>query len=130
MKKLFSKLLALAMLIAGFGAMVSVPAYAGDDPFCDNPNLSQEQRKRMGCESGDEKALENTVQEIINRVILGLDIVAVIFIVLGGIGYMTSAGDAAKLKKAKDTILYAVIGLIICVLAYAITNFTISLLGD
>ena len=84
----------------------------------------------MGCESGDEKALENIVQEIINRVILVLGIVAVIFIVLGGVGYMTSAGDAAKLKKAKDTILYAVIGLIICVLAYAITNFTISLLGD
>ena len=39
---------------------------------------------------------------------------------------MTSAGDPGKTKKAKDTILYAVIGLIICVLAFAIVNFVIG----
>ena len=43
---------------------------------------------------------------------------------------MTSAGDAGKVKKAKDTILYGVIGLVIVVLAFAIVNFVIvNILG-
>ena len=55
-----------------------------------------------------------------------LGLVAVIVIIIGGINYMTSAGDAGKVKKAKDTILYGVIGLVICVLAFAIVNFVIA----
>ena len=39
---------------------------------------------------------------------------------------MTSAGDPGKVKKAKDTILYGVIGLVVCVLAFAIVNFVIA----
>ena len=63
---------------------------------------------------------------ILNAVIGSLGIVAVIVIVIGGILYMTSSGDAGKVKKAKDTILYGIIGLVICALAYAIVNFVIS----
>ena len=39
---------------------------------------------------------------------------------------MTSSGDAGKVKKAKDTILYGVIGLIVVALAFAIVNFVIG----
>ena len=45
---------------------------------------------------------------------------------MGGVGYMTSSGDAGKVKKAKDTILYGVIGLVIVALSFAIVNFVIS----
>ena len=45
---------------------------------------------------------------------------------IGGVGYMTSSGDAGKVKKAKDTILYGVIGLVIVALSFAIVNFVIS----
>ena len=51
---------------------------------------------------------------------------SIIGVLNGIIGYMTSAGDAGKVKKAKDTILYGVIGLIIVVLSFAIVNFVIS----
>ena len=70
--------------------------------------------------------LWSDVRNIINAVIGALGIVAVIVIIIGGINYMTSSGDAGKVKKAKDTILYGVIGLVICVLAFAIVNFVIS----
>ena len=66
------------------------------------------------------------IQNIINAVIGVLGIVCVIVIIIGGINYMTSAGDAGKVKKAKDTILYGVIGLVICVLAFAIVNFVLA----
>lgn len=73
--------------------------------------------------SGDE--LKNGIVQAINVVVGFLALVCVIVIIIGGVNYMTSTGDAGKVKKAKDTILYGLIGLIICVLAFAIVNFVI-----
>ncbi len=70
--------------------------------------------------------LIGSVTGILNAVIAVLGIVAVIVIIIGGVSYMTSSGDAGKVKKAKDTILYGVIGLIIVALSFAIVNFVIS----
>ena len=63
---------------------------------------------------------------IINWVIGVLGIVAVVVMIMGGVTYMTSSGDAGKVKKAKDTILYGLIGLIVAALAFAIVNFVIT----
>ena len=57
-------------------------------------------------------------------------VVCVVFVVIGGFTYMTSAGDPAKLQKAKKTIVYAVIGLIIVALSFVITNFVINNLAN
>ena len=73
-----------------------------------------------------EDALGATVGHIIQAVVGMLGLVCVIIIIIGGINYMTSSGDAGKVKKAKDTILYGVIGMVICVLAFAITTFIIN----
>ena len=73
--------------------------------------------------------LSESVGSIINIVIGSLGVIAVIVIIIGGVLYMTSSGDSGKVKKAKDTILYGVIGLIICVLAAAIVNFVIANIG-
>lgn len=72
------------------------------------------------------KGLDDNVTAIINAVIGVLGIVAVVMIIIGGVNYMTSAGDAGKVKTAKNTILYGVIGLVIVVLAFAIVNFVIK----
>ena len=71
--------------------------------------------------------LEGDVKGIINAIIGALGIVAVIVMIIGGVTYMTSAGDAGKVKKAKDTILYGAIGLIIVMLSFAIVNWVIQL---
>ncbi len=73
-----------------------------------------------------DEGLQNNITNIINVIIGLLGIVAVVVIILGGVQYMTAGGDAAKVKKAKDTILYGVIGLIIIILAAAIVNFVIA----
>jgi TRAP-type C4-dicarboxylate transport system permease small subunit len=75
---------------------------------------------------GSDNDLENNVINILNGVIGVLSFVCVVVIIIGGVTYMTSSGDAGKVKKGKDTILYGVIGLVICVLAFAIVNFVIS----
>lgn len=57
-------------------------------------------------------------------------VVAVIFVVYGGISYATSSGDSNKLQKAKQTILYALIGLVIVGLAELITAFVSGIIRD
>ena len=75
-------------------------------------------------DTGD--TFSSSFQGILNAIIGVLALVAVVVMIVGGVSYMTSSGDAGKVKKAKDTILYGLIGLIICVLAFAIVNFVIS----
>ena len=70
--------------------------------------------------------LMSTIATIINVALGVLGIVAVIVIIYGGFTYVTSSGDAAKLTKARNTIIYSVIGLIVSLLAFAIVNFVLK----
>ena len=67
-------------------------------------------------------------KQITNTILYIVGIVAVIMLIVGGIRYVVSGGDSKKVTDAKNTVLYAIIGLIIAVLAYAIVNFVISAL--
>lgn len=78
--------------------------------------------------TGDD--ISGPIVSLVNTVIGISGIVAVAYLIKGGVGYMTSTGDAVKLKKAKDTILYACIGLIICALAFAIVNWAIGTINN
>lgn len=52
--------------------------------------------------------------------------VSVIMLIIGGIRYVVSNGDAGAVTSAKNTILYAIIGIIVTILAYAVVNFVIA----
>lgn len=126
MKK-FKKLTIIAAIvfaIFGFSTLLARPTYA--DNVCNHLTPGTEVYKANGCGGSSGTELSTVIVNIVSGIVGVLGLVAVIFIVVGGINYMTSAGDAGKLKKAKDTILYAVIGLIISALAFAIVNFVIG----
>lgn len=78
------------------------------------------------CNVKEDNSLIPTINQIINVIIGVLGLVAVVVIVLGGVTYVTSAGDPGKTKKAKDTILYGIVGLVVAILAFAIVNFVLS----
>ncbi len=63
---------------------------------------------------------------ITNVVLFAVGIISVIMLIYGGIRYVVSGGDSKKVTDAKNTILYAIIGLIISILAYAIVHFVIN----
>ena len=67
-------------------------------------------------------------KRVTNTILYIVGIIAVIMLIIGGIRYVVSGGDAKKVTDAKNTILYAIIGLVICFLAFAIVNFVISAL--
>ncbi len=78
------------------------------------------------CNIEEDNSLIPTINTIINVILGLLGLVAVFVIILGGVQYTMSTGDSAKVKKAKDTILYGVIGLVVALLAFAIVNFVLT----
>lgn len=64
-----------------------------------------------------------TISGLLDVAYFAAGVSGVIVIILAGYFYVTSAGDPSKAKRAKDTILYAVIGLVVVALAFVITRF-------
>lgn len=64
--------------------------------------------------------------EITNVLLFVVGAIAVIMIVVGGLRYVLSGGDAKQVEAAKNTILYAIIGIIVAILAYAAVNFVVG----
>lgn len=127
MKNKFIKLTAAILALFGITALLATPTFAaaGDVDIC-STNVDESIKAAYGCPSSSTGTFEGAIEGILYAIIGVSGLVAVIFIVIGGVNYMTSGGDAGKLQKAKNTILYACIGLVICVLAFAITNWTIG----
>jgi len=66
------------------------------------------------------------VVTISNAILAIVGVVAMLFLIIGGFQYITSAGNPESVGKAKTTILYAIIGLIVVILSWAIVNFVIT----
>lgn len=75
---------------------------------------------------GTEDRVNSLITQIINIISVIVGIVAVIMIIWGGFKYITSGGDSGNVTGAKNTILYAIIGLIIVALAQFIVRFVLS----
>ena len=63
---------------------------------------------------------------ITNVMLFTVGAISVIMVVIGGLRYVISGGNSTNITTAKNTILYAVIGLVIAILAYAMINFVIG----
>ncbi len=71
---------------------------------------------------------DGVFKQITNTILYVVGIVAVIMLIIGGVKYVISGGDSKQVTDAKKTVLYAIIGLIICLLSFAIVNFVVSTL--
>lgn len=67
-------------------------------------------------------------RQITNTILYIVGVVTVIVLIWGGLRYVLSGGDSKKVTDAKNTVLYAIIGLIISFLAFAIVNFVVDTL--
>lgn len=115
--------------IAGISAvalasLVSLPAGAVDCPDGSYNGTADTLEQCNMSDTGN--TLMGTASNLLNIVVGVLGLVAVVVIILGGVQFLTSSGDPGKVKKAKDTILYGVIGLVVAILAFAIVNFVLT----
>ena len=129
--KISNKLKALAMggtsVVAVLGN--SVNTFAGKVKCPDGSDAGANglaDCSKLNKNSANKNDLMEQANTIINVIIGVIAFVAVAFIIFGGVQYTTSAGDPGKVKKAKDTILYGIIGLVVSMLAYSIVNFVLA----
>ncbi len=69
---------------------------------------------------------QDTVGTILNIVFTIATLLSLLFIVIGAFKYVISAGDPSSTASAKNTVLYAVIGLVVTLSAFTILNFVLS----
>ncbi len=122
MKQRITHIIASLTVMLGLVAFAAVPAAAAPvDVFKGEACKGN----TSVCDKGSDN-LFKVIKNVINVMLYAAGIIAVIMIIIGGINYAISSGDNAKVASAKNTVLYAVIGLIIAALAYAIVNFVVA----
>lgn len=122
MKKIVFKII-LPLLICG--VFVGVSLASSTDVFA---TTLREGAEAARCDQCPENLFGDAgiFKQITNVVLYIVGVIAVIMLIIGGIKYVVSGGDAKKVTDAKNTVLYAIIGLIIAFLAFAIVNFVIT----
>lgn len=121
MKKLKYLLLTLCIMTIGF--VYVAPNVGAVDVFntCSDPKNSG----TVVC-GGTSETISGYIKTGVNILLYILAAVSVVMIILSGIFYTTSGGNAGTVTKAKDTLLYSVVGLIVAILAYSIVNFVLT----
>lgn len=123
------KLLVAAITVAVFGAFSFATAgtVSAIDPGNPLGEVCQSDPNNSVCQSADDEA-DDLIGTLINTLLFVVGALSVIMIIVGGILYAISNGDAGKITKAKNTIMYSVVGLIVAFLAYAIVNWVVRVL--
>ena len=68
----------------------------------------------------------NVAREVVNILSVVVGVVAVIFLIYGGFRYITSGGESGSVSNAKNTLIYAVVGLVIVALAQVIVHWVLN----
>jgi hypothetical protein len=76
--------------------------------------------------AGAKTDLPALLKQVTNILLFIIGAISVIMVIVGGLRYVTSAGDSNSVNGAKNTILYAVVGLVVAAIAYAIVNFVVT----
>lgn len=129
---LIASLLLFAMPLAVPVGVAAQPTNVTNDPIrgglCKGANDLTIAEDTEPCERADTATggFNTLLRRIINIISVIIGVIAVIMIIWGGFKYITSGGAQDKVKSAKDTLLYAIIGLIIVALAQVIVRFVLS----
>jgi hypothetical protein len=128
MKKLF---ITLCILLTGaFSVVVVAPAYAA--PFIPNTAADSIKDACAGVStSGGDCAdngtqLNNAIKVAINIFAVIVGVIAVIMVIIAGATFITSNGESGKLAKAKTSVIYAIVGMILVAAAETVVHFVIG----
>ena len=127
MKKFLGMIMAVVLGISGvltFATLTAERVMAWEDPAC--ANMTAEEKEIANC-NGTGKDWIGIVRNVLNTVLPTAAVVAVVMIVVAGIMMSVSMGDAGKVKRAKNMIVYALIGLVVALMAWGIVNMVMGL---
>ncbi|MDB5166991.1 MAG: rane protein of unknown function [Candidatus Saccharibacteria bacterium] len=121
------QLIVAAILVGGFGLVtfaVPVGAVSAISDTCSDPA----NKDSVICKSQNDN-VGSITGAVVNTLLFLLGLAAVIVIIIAGFIYVTSSGEAAAITRAKNMILYAVVGLVVAFSAYAIINWVLKAFG-
>ena len=134
MIKKVKNIIAAAAMVFAFAtpAVLSTGVYANSiqDNLCNGVTSATDgSANSAGCSTtgvnGDDQ-IARIASTVIKYLSIIVGVVAIIMIIVGGFRYITSGGDSNKVGSAKNTIIYAIIGLILVALAQIIVNVVLN----
>lgn len=129
-QKIKNSILVLAMLaLPGLTMLAPVAVYAAtiQDSICDGVGKAAGDAKGCdGATTASADGLYTLAANVVNIFSIIVGIIAVIMIIFGGFKYITSGGDSGNVSGAKNTLIYAIVGLIIVALAQFIVRFVLN----
>lgn len=123
MKRIRNVLLS-GMMLLNFGLMAAVPVAVHADAAGDACTAVGSDQSCATPSGG--VSINKVIKVIINILSAVVGVVAVIMLIVGGFKYITSGGDSNKVSGAKNTIIYAIIGIAIVALAQFIVQFVLN----
>ncbi len=123
------KLAGLAVIMCGSLLSFAAPVVYADlsDTACQG--FQDALGSGGGCNEEGGEEINSTLETVVNIMSVVVAIIAVIMIIIAGFRYVTSGGDSGSVSGAKDTVIYAIVGLIIVALAQLIVRFVVSKIG-
>lgn len=128
-KKLLSATLVVPLFVLGFGVLLQpAPAHAAFDKGLNEGSLSAQGKDQQGDASSlfGDGSNGGIFRTITNVMLFIIGAVSVIMLIIGGLRYVVSGGDSTAVQNAKNTILYAIVGIVVAILAFAVVNFVIG----
>ena len=122
--KIFTKILTAGMLMIGLlGVFTPAVSAANGINICSDGNENS-----VYCQNKDKgkDQVNGIIKTIVEVLLTAVGAISIIMIVIGGILFALSSGDAQKAAKARNTVLYAVVGLAVSLFASAIVNFVFN----
>jgi len=114
--------LVLSLLVSGLSLMPATVMADARDDVCKGVELTG-----GSCDpTPGQPTVNSIIKDVVNILSFVVGVVAVIMVIVGGLKYITSGGDSNSVNSAKNTILYAVIGLVVVALAQIIVRFVLT----
>ena len=110
-------------------AVFAASADASTNSCASGDNSAAGQALQSASMTGDDckgVGVTNIAQKIVSLLSWAIGIVAIVMVLIAGYKYITSAGDSNRIASAKNTLIYAIIGLAIVALAQVVVHFAIS----
>lgn len=121
------KHLIAVLMIALSSTFILMPAVASADfksDACAGVNALNDSTSGT-CSSSSTSSLDNIIKWVVNILSVIVGFAAVIMVIVGGFRFITSGGDSSNTAAARNTILYALVGLVIVALAQVIVHFVL-----
>ena len=130
--RIFKTGLIAAVMVVGFGGVAlaedpPAPALSGNqNDICNGIKATDPNAQGCNDASAGESKITGIIRTVINVLSFLVGGISVIMIIVGGFRYLISGGDSNAIASAKNTIIYAIVGLMIALLAQALVRFVFT----